>query len=313
MTKSHTAPPVTWVPPTAACGADAATQLRLCGQGLLRQLRGNLRGTLADRDPEYLHQLRVAVRRLRVLLLLTRGSDNDGARQPVADALKWLARRLGPARDGDVFRLEIWPPLRARIGDARLAQALDAAWFAQRHRAMRSAHRALATPRFRKLLRELESLFAGQTSRGGTVRDLGPATAGDAGFAHAAIRRRARRVRAACPETGKKDADYLRRLHGLRIQVKKLRYALEFLAPLLNRHRATRALKRLARLQSILGEMNDVSNAQARIDTALNRRRSVVAERARKALRQWRSARIKTLQRKFNAAWKAYRQAKPVA
>lgn len=307
MNKRRLPPPLTWAPPRAARDVSAATQLRRCGRLLLRQIRGNLRGTLADRDPEYLHQLRVAVRRLRVLLRLLRGAAPDGARRHGADALKRLARLLGPARDGDVFRQEIWPPLRLRIDDARLAPALDAAWLVQRHRAMGRARQALAAPRFHKLLCELDVLFAEPRARGD-----GDDAVSDAGFLHAAIRRRARHVRAAYA-AAKDEADYERRLHALRIAVKKLRYALEFLAPLLKRHRAARALKRLARLQAVLGEMNDIAAAQARIDTALQRRRGVAAERARETLRQWRAARIRSLRRKFNAAWKAYRQVKPVA
>jgi adenylate cyclase len=52
-------------------------------------------------------------------------------------------------------------------------------------------------------------------------------------------------------------------LHALRISIKRLRYALEFFAPLLNARATKRILKRLTKLQEVLGQLNDLASAGA--------------------------------------------------
>ena len=75
------------------------------------------------RDPEGLHQLRVALRRLRSALTLFKTAIGPQARADWTGELRWLLGPLGPARDLDVFTTETLAPVRAaRAGD----DALDA-------------------------------------------------------------------------------------------------------------------------------------------------------------------------------------------
>jgi triphosphatase len=277
----------------------------------LRQLRRNVQGALAGRDPEYLHQLRVAVRRLRVLITLTHGTSNEHEWRHVTSELKWLAHALGPARDSDVFISDIWPPLRAEIGASRLVAILDAAWLAQRRRHWQKAQLALAARRFQALLSLLERYLAlpgfsiGEDSGAGTS-----STQNGTRFMHEAIRRRVRRVRQRHAIAGKAQNGAASRLHRLRIAIKKLRYVLDFFAPLLQPRRVTKAQRSLARLQDILGGINDISVAEVQVTLALRRRRGIEVERLHKTLSAWRKAKLKVLQRQFESAWKAYREVK---
>jgi triphosphatase len=250
--------PLHWRPVAAAPDATAASVLRKAGRRLLRQLQRNVQGALAGQDPEYLHQLRVAVRRLRVLLSLTRGTSNEYEWQHVTIELKWLARALGPARDSDVFISDIWPPLRAEIGASRLAAVLDATWLAQRRRHLQKAQRALAARRFQALLFSLERYLALSGFNNGEDSSRNHR---ESRFVHEAIRHRARRVRQRYASAGKADDGAGSRLHRLRIEIKKLRYVLDFFAPLLQQRRVTKAQRRLASLQDILGGLNDIGAA----------------------------------------------------
>src|SRR5690606_8278466 len=67
-------------------------------------LHGNEAGMQEGSDIEYLHQMRVALRRLRSAFGLFCGKQaRTGLAAPAAEDLKWLAAQLGPARDWDVF------------------------------------------------------------------------------------------------------------------------------------------------------------------------------------------------------------------
>src|SRR4051794_1884038 len=65
----------------------------------LGELRAQADVALADTDPEGVHQLRVAVRRIRAALKAS-GHDDDGVLQA---ELRWFFGELGPLRDLDVL------------------------------------------------------------------------------------------------------------------------------------------------------------------------------------------------------------------
>lgn len=273
----------------------------------MRQINKSLQDVLHQQDPASLHRLRVAVRRLRVVLALVRRTRDTRASRQATNALKWLAQALGPARDSDVFVGDIWPPLRAEIGNERLASALDAVWQAQKTRHYRTAQRALAAPRLRKLCVALDKLFAA-TAPG---KDAKNAARGAHRFARDAIHRRVRRVRRRYARVLEEDPPNDRALHRLRIEIKKLRYELDILRPLLQGQRVTRIARNLARLQDTLGAMNDLAAAQFQVDAALRRRRGVAVEQVRHLLASRRKARMKALRTALHGAWKAYRQVQP--
>ncbi len=68
----------------------------------------NWDGTVADIDPEFLHDLRVAVRRTRVVLANAGRVLPDDVRQRAREDFGWLGGISGAARDLDVYQIE-WP------------------------------------------------------------------------------------------------------------------------------------------------------------------------------------------------------------
>lgn len=283
------------------------TVLRETGLRLLSQIKGHTPGVLAGQDPEDLHQLRVAVRRLRVLMPLTRGLQDAPRRRQLGYALKALAQVLGPARDSDVFVAEIWPPLQVAINDGRWVQARDAEWLAQQRRDHRKLQRALCARRFGVLLSQLESYFAPAGTHDNPARGVGDGMR----FAEKVLRRRTRRVYERYRDARLSNDTQDQALHRLRIAIKKLRYELDFLAPLMRTQPARKVRAQLANMQHILGRMNDVATATVRLETAMRRHRGAPAERRRNALSAWRRAQVKRLHQKFNAAWKAWQKVSP--
>jgi CHAD domain-containing protein len=126
------------------------------------------------------------------------------------------------------------------------------------------------------------------------------------GFATAVLQRRYDQVRKKGRKLGELSAA---ELHRLRIAVKKYRYAVDFFAGLYEPGGARQALKRLSRLQDVLGAMNDaatVANLMARgFDGARGRR---VLE-AKGILLGWSRGRAATLKRELRSAWKEFRSA----
>ncbi|HSD62075.1 MAG TPA: CYTH and CHAD domain-containing protein, partial [Burkholderiales bacterium] len=120
----------------------------------LVQLQANEDGMLEGRDPEYLHQMRVALRRLRSALGMFRAVLPREALEPPAQELKWLAGRLGPARDWDVFLGETLPRVAAPAGAAGI-EAFRPAAEACRRRAVELARDAVQSPRYQELLLSL--------------------------------------------------------------------------------------------------------------------------------------------------------------
>ena len=82
--------------------------------GCVRHWIENEGATREARDPEGLHQLRVALRRLRSALGLFKTALGEQARASWNDELRWLLGPLGPARDLDVFATETMHPGKRR-------------------------------------------------------------------------------------------------------------------------------------------------------------------------------------------------------
>ena len=298
--------PVKACAPELVSGIAAIQAFKDIASTLLAQVQANRQGVIADRDPEYLHQMRVAVRRLRALCGAYARTLPQAALQPFVAELKWLARALGPARDADVFITEIWPLLRAELNANSLLAELDARWAAQRNTATVKACRALASRRYQRLMPEFGRQLAADVCRTEASQEQlavldGPAS----NFARRVLERRDQKVRRSGQSITKLDDE---RLHALRIRIKKLRYAADSFGSLFGSAVADGMLDNLSCLQDILGSINDIHVAEQHVDEALAHRRGPAVTELRAALRAWRDARAKVLRRKLGKAWRAYRE-----
>ncbi|RAQ14256.1 CHAD domain-containing protein [Burkholderia cepacia] len=213
------------------------------------QWLGNEGGVLEYDDPEFVHQMRVALRRLRTLMrFFPRFADRQW-RDTLGVDMHWLAALLGTVRDWDVFATESLPALIAADGgDGEWNGTLDAAR-AQCVAARGELRQALHSARYARLtLGWLEWL--------GSLA-LPHAEDGDAPSLRRHATKRVRRLFGdlyASPSLTSLDTAAR---HQVRIDAKRLRYALEFFASLASRRTRTETVKTLARVQSVLGEAND--------------------------------------------------------
>lgn len=244
--------PLKAAPSPLQAAQNPLESFRRIAQACLAQLQWNALGAEGAEaaDPEFIHQMRVALRRLRSALRTFRPALPEGFEPAVAPPIRALARTLGAARDWDVLASEIIAPARqAFAGDARLA-ALAGAAERRRQTARASMRRALAEPAHALFLLDL----AARLQR----LDAAPPAADLAAFAARRLDRLHRKALALADAARTQAPDVL---HALRIGVKRLRYAIEFFAPLYPTGEVRKALDALTSLQDALGALNDLSRA----------------------------------------------------
>ncbi len=220
---------------------------------LRRQFAAFLRnepGVRLGEHPKYLHDMRVASRRLRAALRLF---ENALPARPAASMraqFRVVGRALGAARDLDVMSAQIgaWIPRIATTSAAAL-DPLMVVLEQRREDARRDLLRILDSPRHERFVASAtEALRRVPSTRppGSTtpIRLAGPAMVGRA---RKKLVKAGRGVHAESP-----PATY----HSLRIRAKRLRYALEFLAPIYGVP-AKRMIRALVRLQDLLGLQQD--------------------------------------------------------
>ena len=221
-----------------------------------------------ERDPEAIHQARVATRRLRSALSIYKPAAPCAELADAAAAVKHCASTLGAARDWDVFLAGAGANLEEVSGqDPRIILLLRTA--ARRREA---AYTALAdyldSPRFRQLELALGAATALRPWDTGTPASPDAALhAPTTPFAITVLTRRLKRVRHRGREI---ETLPIEELHELRKDCKRLRYATEFFAPAFPAKHTRSFLRRLSALQEELGALND-SAASAHLLTQLGR------------------------------------------
>ncbi len=223
----------------------------------IRHWLANHAPVLEDDDPEGVHQLRVALRRLRSALSVFKTILPPEDAAWINTEARWLIQSLGPARDWDVFLTELMPPLQtARPDSGDLAALADAAEDA-RKLGYERARTALRSGRYTAFVLDLErwTQAGGWHDGQSNGRFEEPLT----DYACRLLRKRHKRVL-------KEGRDFENlsdeKRHELRITLKKLRYTCEFFASLYPQRKTQPYLKALKSLQDELGHLNDVVVAE---------------------------------------------------
>ncbi|WIY03431.1 CHAD domain-containing protein [Amycolatopsis mongoliensis] len=219
-------------------------------------------GTRSGADPEDLHQMRVALRRMRSVLKLSGGLVGDGA-EPVRAELGWLGQSLGEVRDYDVLIEHLREVIADfEVRDQPAGHRLVSRFVAERAAAKRRLTRALSSARYSTLLREVSLLIRDQEAAAEVAEESHDLVAGLA-KPHRKLTKAVRALPADPP-----DDD----LHDLRIHGKKLRYAAE-LAQTSAKKKRSKRIKTLIRatrdFQTVLGDHQDAVVAAERMRTVL--------------------------------------------
>src|SRR5215813_3826274 len=139
--------------PTISEGISAGRAFTMIGRACLRHLVANTAATI-DRDVEALHQMRVALRRLRASISLFSDFLDDDRVDSVKNELRWLAQEFGPARNLDTHIFEVLKPLRKRHPKELGLASIGRMFARQRLKCYRRVHQAVQSARFRKLVLE---------------------------------------------------------------------------------------------------------------------------------------------------------------
>lgn len=274
---------------------------RLAGSAL-DHLLANQPAALRGERTEGVHQMRVAVRRLRSLLVLFAPLVEHNSRRRFAEELRRLGNCLGAARDWDVLLEETLPKARMQGLDRSWLDSLRNVAEENRHTAHQAAKKAIGEPAFARFVLSFRAWSgcreAALVPHASTLsmRDV----AGD--LLDRLERKVARRL-------DRSDADRPAHLHALRKSVKKLRYGIEFLDALFGPE-ARRYVNRCNALQKKLGALNDLETASRRVvDLADNSRLDLAPAMA--ALVNWSEARRPKLVKKALKACAAYSRQDP--
>jgi len=229
--------------------------LRRAGRACLDHLLCNEHAALAG-DDEGIHQMRVAVRRLRAILSAFAPLLPKAQRQWASDRLRWLTDALGEARNLDAFSTALVKPARAALPIASEFERLTQAVRRRRRTAHAGVVAAISSPRYTEALLELLRWLDGEDwHRAGDAALQQPIAAVAPALldhCHARAERCAKHFARQSPT----------KRHRLRIALKKMRYAAELLAGLCDPAETRQFIQHLKRLQDDLGDANDVAVAQ---------------------------------------------------
>ncbi|UXN58287.1 CYTH and CHAD domain-containing protein [Phyllobacterium zundukense] len=251
-----------------------------------QQILANLCPAETGREPEGVHQLRVALRRLRAALYLLRREFSAPSLQSLDAEAQRFARTLGPARNWDVFiRSTVADLEKANLPDIEFS-ALREASAPFREKSYHAVRDSIADPQTNRFLLSLGLAIEQRSWRNDVASEhLGILAGPLPEFAARVLDRlerkaikRGRHFRHLRPEAR----------HKLRLTLKKLRYATAFFLPLYSGQASSKKyLKQLSRLQEVLGEANDIITTRTLLSDVRERVGSSDVHRAIGAVTGW--------------------------
>ncbi len=229
-------------------------------------------GVISDRDPEFVHQARVATRRMRSALALFHDALPVKTVTYMEERLKWLGKLFGEIRNLDVFIINL-EGYKDKIGKYPKAKrkALENLVVKQRRAPLKSLNEALKSRRYKLFERYMKHLLekpsdgADLPAANKLIRDVAPQVI-------------TQKLENIIEQSRKTLANSdLKEYHSLRIQMKRLRYALEFMAtPYGDAFKDI--VKQTTEIQDCLGELQDTVFNQKFIKGILKNWRGKLAD-----------------------------------
>ena len=227
----------------------------------LQHFQSNLRGAMGSGSAEHLHQMRVALRRLRVLLRIAESVCADEQLAVFRKEVATLCVNLGRIREWDVFIAQTVQPMCARMPQDAGLQALLAGSVQQRDACYSALRNDAQARELQRLLLRFALWMHGPYWQQHEFIGLHARA-----FAAAYLTELARPFEQAGEQLITLDAE---KLHAMRIEAKKLRYCTEFFASLYGKHKSGQYLAALSEVQEVLGQINDNAVAHRLLDELL--------------------------------------------
>jgi inorganic triphosphatase YgiF len=236
-----------------SAGSTSAQAFQAIARSCLSQAVENEAIVREHREAEAVHQFRVGLRRLRAAASLFGELISDAESRRVRDELRWMNHSLGPIRDLDVL-----------IARLRAAPDHEQSLVAAQRRRDEACNELLARldePRFRRAMLVAAAWI--EAGRWLTLDDPALRELRDEPVESRAareLRKRRKRVMKRAKRLEELDPDAR---HEVRIEIKKLRYGVEFFGRLFSGAKAKSRRKRILaaaeQLQEVLGELNDLA------------------------------------------------------
>ena len=233
-------------------GLSGEAVLQRAGRACLDHLRGN-EGAALSGDIEGIHQMRVAVRRLRAILSAFAPLLPKEPRRRASNEFRWFVDILGKARNLDVFDASLLQPARGALSETGGLERLAMVTENWRTAAHDTVVEAIGSARYKTSVLAVLRWFEDCQWRAGGDLDNLQRPIGE--LAPILLDRCRRQVKKHGKHFAKQSAT---QRHQLRIALKKWRYAAELLMSLYDPAKTEHFSERLERLQDGLGEINDV-------------------------------------------------------
>ena len=282
----------------------AGLAFQVIARSCLLHLRANEASVRSAAGADSVHQLRVAVRRLRSALVAFGDLMPRDERHRVSGSVRWIAQECGRARELDVFLADVVQPLLARLpGEKnleRFAELVEAA----RRDAYSTIAATLESKEYTDTLLALEAWVEGDRWRKADGADI-PIRS----FAKTVLKRLHRKLTKGVGKVEELDEEAL---HRLRIRAKKLRYASEFFRSLFPGGSAKAYIGLLTTIQDRLGTLNDALVARQIVASFKDQGRmsdDTAFARIAGAVLGWNACRIAADMKRLPAAWEEFRSA----
>jgi CHAD domain-containing protein len=255
-------------------------------------------------DPEFIHQMRVALRRMRSALSLFKDLVPQEHTAALRQELRWLTGELDAARNWDVFRDHTLPPILAAFPDEADLQSLATQSADLRRVQDHRAQKAVRAPRYHRLLLQLGAWLytqpwqtdAGDERTVALGQPILKLAARVLQKRHKKLRQRGHQITTLSPPER----------HQVRIEAKKLRYATDFFAALFPQKQVRRYSKTLAALQDVLGVLNDAATAMALLQEFASAGDAGIQREARGIVRGWVQGTSQARVQELEHVWEAF-------
>ena len=229
---------------------------------LLRTIKVNEQGTIADIDSEFLHDFRVAVRRTRVGLSQIKNVLPEDVIARHKEFFSWLGQITSETRDLDVYLLN-FEQYKKKL-PAVIRQSINPLHnflTVKKQKSHKQLAKKLNSSKYLTMLAEWEEYLASTPPKNPTEAD-----------AQLTVKELAdHRIWKVYKQVIKEGGSIGRHsppeaLHKLRKTCKKLRYLMEFFQNLYPERRIDKLIKRLKSLQDVLGDYQDYATQQERLE-----------------------------------------------
>jgi triphosphatase len=263
----------------------------------------------AGRTPEGVHQMRVALRRMRTAISILQRRIGSPALALVASEAKWLASTLGPVRNWDVLEVDTITGIERQCPDEKAFAALREGIGPRRSANYDHLREIFASQRYNRFL-----LTCGRTiERRAWRNDI---ASGSLGVLAQTADSFARETLDRLHRQALKGGSHFRRQepeaqHRLRLKLKKLRYAAEFFRNVFAPKDAQRYLGRLAELQDSLGLANDAATTSGLLLELMENSDSQALHRGAGLIAGWQARDKQVASASLHKVWKRFKQSAP--